>query len=415
MAKKYQKHTAAFPNELFVPKGRLPLAEELELSRTIEQAELRMLEALAASPLALDELRTICRDVGEGWLSPAELLRVPPEARDLEGRRRIERDVVGGIAKLNKAMAADVAHSGPEALEIARTAFIEALSKDRLSHRAVTRVLDRVSAALHGTAGPQRARLERLGRVAAANLQLGEEAREQLLRANLGLVAWLVRKRLHECLSGDDLMQEGCLGLMRAIERFDYRRGLRFNTYAAWWVRACVNRALSEQGRTIRLPTHVVEARSRIAKQLEHFVKESGQLPNLQELAQALNVSPVKLQEVLSFPGRPSSLDAPLSFETGLTLQEVMPDPGVENPLQRMAADDTRQRVLKLLHSLPNREQQVLRLRFGFEGPGGLTLEEIGEKISLSRERVRQIEGAALDKLRVQAEADDLNVDLASR
>jgi RNA polymerase primary sigma factor len=234
-----------------------------------------------------------------------------------------------------------------------------------------------------------------------------------LVEANMGLVYWMATKRGRSLLPLADLVQEGTLGLMRAVEKFDYRRGVRFNTYAAWWIRHAINRALSDQSRTIRIPVHLLETRhklSRIARELAH---EQGRDPSPAELSNRTGILPETIRAVASIPAEPVSMDAPLNANGDLRLGDIIADPRGDSVVEGISARQVGSRLRDLMGMLTEREQEVLSLRFGVRGSECLTFEQIGQRLSLSRERVRQIEAAALAKLRPQAAAERLDAHLS--
>jgi RNA polymerase primary sigma factor len=258
-----------------------------------------------------------------------------------------------------------------------------------------------------------RAAAATVARIRKGQLQT-ERARTTLIEANLGLVVWMANKRGGRGLAMADLVQEGNLGIMRAVDKFDHRRGVRFNTYAAWWVRHFMNRALSDQGRVIRLPVHLLETRSKVRRTAQRFSQEHGREPNAEEIAKETGFSLVRVADVLGILPPPLSMDAPAHADGERRLGDQVADQDAASPVDRIAADFVRARLRHVLGTLTAREQEVLRLRFGIDRPEPLNLRQIGERFSLSRERVRQIERDALAKLRAGAETEGLAWHLAS-
>jgi|YNPNPStandDraft_1061719.scaffolds.fasta_scaffold49841_2 RNA polymerase primary sigma factor len=247
-----------------------------------------------------------------------------------------------------------------------------------------------------------------LGRRAAA----GDEAAVQILvEANFGLVVKWARRYAEAAdhvLPLDDLVQEGCLGLLKAARRFDYRRGLRFSTYAVNWIRQAILRCLAQQSRLIRLPVHIDDMIRRMQKTVQRLARQYGREPTPAELAEALGLSVEDTERLLTLARPSTSLDAPLRQDSEDTFLDLQTDELAVDPEQAVLHEELRQGVETLLAALTDREQQILRWRFGLDDNQAHTLQEIAEKVGLSRERVRQIEKQALEKLRAEPSLDKL-------
>jgi RNA polymerase sigma factor (sigma-70 family) len=238
-----------------------------------------------------------------------------------------------------------------------------------------------------------------------------ETIRSRFIHANQGLVAYVVQRYRGMGLRREDLMQEGNIGLLRAIEKFDHRRGTRFSVYAVWWIRQAVRRALANQSRTIRIPVHALAVRYAVDQASKRLALELGREPSEQELASATGVVPNSVAQVLGMVKEPLSLDAPRGPDSDASLGESVPDRASISPNEHAARKERADRLHGLLDGLSAREREMLRMRFGLDGADECTLEQIGQSFALTRERVRQIVTAALDKLHHQTQVRRLELE----
>lgn len=231
-------------------------------------------------------------------------------------------------------------------------------------------------------------------------IQDGLDARDHLIKANTRLVVSIAKKYMGRGVPFLDLIQEGNLGLMKAVEKFDYQRGFRFSTYATWWIRQTITRAIADQGRTIRVPVHMSDRIRRLYKVARQLEQENGCKPTAEEIAEEMELDPRKVQWMLKVSWRPLSLEHPVGEDEDSELGSFIEDHNTPTPTQMSYQNMLGEKVEQVLSTLSEREARILRLRFGLLNGRCYTLEEVGKKFGLTRERIRQIEGKALRRLR---------------
>jgi len=228
----------------------------------------------------------------------------------------------------------------------------------------------------------------------------GQAAQEHLIKANSRLVVSVAKKYVGRGVPFLDLIQEGNIGLIRAVKKFDYRRGYKFSTYATWWIRQAVTRAIADQGRTIRVPVHMYEQINRLTRTSRTLVQELGRDPTTEEIADRLGVPPRKVEQIIRVSQRPLSLEMPVGEEEDSYLGDFIEDEEAESPTDSASQTMLRQVIDEIFESLTPREVRILQLRFGLVDGYSYTLEEVGKKFGVTRERIRQIEAQALGRLR---------------
>ncbi|MCZ6624696.1 MAG: sigma-70 family RNA polymerase sigma factor [Deltaproteobacteria bacterium] len=427
--------------------GSVPLLtreDEVELAKQMEEGESQVLEAVLSSPIALRYIVELGEKVERGELNVCDILRDTEVDEESLKEGVHQKRFLKGIAKLRRlGPNLDAMHRELKKKRLSRQSrvrlekdlsrrkgqILQALNDLRLSKSHIEEMAEKLKRSYarlveckqkiqvtrkrkeHERILSEILGIEKETEMAAHELKQrvqsviegdlkAARAKKILTEANLRLVVNIVKKYTNRGLQFLDLVQDGNMGLMKAVGKFDYRRGFRFSTYASWWIRQSITREIHNSARTIRIPVHVIEDRNKLSRASRYLLDKLKREPLPEEIAAEMDLPLEKVQKIIRIVGEPASLEAPIGDEGESCLTDFAEDRHIPKPAEAAVQTDLRARIQKVLATLPPRQEKVVRLRFGIGEPRDYTLKELGEKFFISRERVRQIEATVLRKLR---------------